>query len=303
MNVSQAFEDMRSADAGTRLRAARYLSSKIDIVDVEALRKFLLIEHVPWIRTALMRAIERSDISVVQANAQVETPADNELTERLINSIKAEAVEEVTGTILHEFSTVIGSMKMQALIEFPGFEESKTSLLLTRLGDLLKAIRTLRTASAPPTYTEFDLGDLVSEILSTDEGLTDVKIQLVGARPFITSADRNNMLLAIINGLRNAIEAVGEFTTKTPPEILINWGRAGEQDFLVIIDSGAGFPGNPSDALRIGVSGKEKHLGYGLATSLNAMRAMEGDLLVSNHLDGGARFELRWFKDNENSLG
>ena len=85
--------------------------------------------------------------------------------------------------------------------------------------------------------------------------------------------------------------------------MLLTWGRAGDEVFFAIIDSGSGFNGNPNNALKIGVTNKDKnvHTGYGLATASSAMKAMEGELLLSNSLDGGARFELRWYKENEAS--
>lgn len=303
MDVQKANEDIQSINPLVRLPAARFFSSNPNLVAVDKLREFLLKETAPWIQIALLRAIEKADVSVVQQEPIVES-TDTDINERLVNSIKAKAVEEVTGTILHEFSTVIGAINMQAPADFANYEGSKTSRLLNKLNELLKAIRSLKAASATPNYTDFSLSDLVDEILLTDEGfLENVKIHLVGPKPFLTSADRGQMLLAIVNGLRNASEAIKGFSTKQPPEVLITWGHAGSQDFLAIIDSGSGFNGNPSDALRIGVSSKGAlHLGYGLATAQYAMRAMEGDLLVSNSLDGGARFELRWYKDNETAI-
>ncbi|WP_447786364.1 hypothetical protein [Pseudomonas germanica] len=307
MDAQKLHEDIKSNNPFVRLQAARFFSSNPHLVDPEVIRDVLLQETVPWIHTALRRALEQAEVSVAKEKKLEELSTESsggEVNERIINAIKAKAAEEVTATILHEFSTVIGSISLQALGEFDNFEDSKTSKLLNRLNDLLKAIRNLKAAASSPTYTEFSLSDLVDEILLADSELVeDIQVLTVGPKPFLTTADRGSLLLAIVNGLRNASEAVRSFSTKSPPEIHLNWGGGEGQDFLAIVDTGSGFKDNPADALRIGVTSKSNHIGYGLATAQYAMRAMEGELLVSNSLDGGAKFELRWYKENEDSTG
>lgn len=303
MNVEEAKANLKSTDPNTRLRAARFFAANPQEADLDLLRLTLSAETVSWNKKALVRAIETVDVSVVNRQLSSET-TEGEAPDRVVRAIMARAAEEVTSTILHEFGTVIGSINLKASLEFENFQHSQTSKLMKKLNDLLKAIRNLKKAAASPTYSEFSLSDLVDEILASDPELFDgITIPIGGVKPFTIEADRGSMLLAVINGLRNASEAVREFSRLTPPEIVINWGRAGNENFLVIIDSGAGFKGNPTDALRIGVSNKPEHTGYGLATAQYAMRAMEGDLLVSNSLEGGARFELRWYRSYEDTAG
>lgn len=303
MDAEQAHIWLTSTVLRERLKAARFFASNPTLISADLLREALDKEPVPWVTKALTRALERADISVVRPTETPEFP-DGEVTNRVARSIMAAATEEVTGTILHEFGTIIGELNLKASAEFENFKDSRTQKLILRLKELLKAVRGLKEASGSPTYSDFDLSDLVIQIVDENTEITnDITITFAGQRPFIVSADRGSMYLAIINGLRNASESVSKYSRKTPPEILFAWGRAGDENYFAIIDSGSGFRGNPQDALRIGVTSKPNHTGYGLATAASAMKAMEGDLQVSNSLDGGARFELRWYRENEDFTG
>lgn len=311
MDLNEAAISILSKNPDVRLRAARFFAANPRSVSASFLRAALQRETVSWTKKALIKAVEAVEVSVVNQNSEVGVE-QSEPSERMVRSIMARAVEDVTSTILHEFGAVIGELKLSASIEFADFEGSDTNKMVKRLTDLLKAIRNLKRASAKPSYSEFDLPELISEIYTADrKDFTDIVVQFAGPETFQIVADRGSLLLAIVNGLRNAREAVAKGSRLTPAEIVVNWGKAGNENFLVILDSGPGFTGNPSDALRVGVSSKkneqnlggEQHMGYGLATALYAMRAMEGELLVSNSLEGGAIFELRWYRDYENTTG
>ena len=303
MDVEKAQAWLTSSVLKERLKAARFFSSNPTLISADALREALHKESIPWITKALTRALERADISVVRPTDTPES-AGGEVTNRVVRSIMATATEEVTGTILHEFGTIVGELNLKASAEFENFKDSHTQKLLLRLKELLKAVRKLKEASGSPTYSEFDLSELVSQIVDENSEITEgITITDGSQGPFIVSADRGSMYLAIINGLRNASESVRAYSRKSPPEILFAWGRAGDENYFAIIDSGSGFRGNPQDALRIGVTSKPNHTGYGLATAASAMKAMEGDLQLSNSLDGGARFELRWYRENEDFTG
>ncbi|PBQ05063.1 hypothetical protein ACTACH_22050 [Pseudomonas syringae] len=303
MDVEKALAWLTSSVLKERLKAARFFSSNPTLISTDALREALHKESIPWITKALTLALERAEISVVRPIDAPESPG-GEVTNRVLRSIMAAATEEVTGTILHEFGTIIGELNLKASAEFENFKDSQTQKLLLRLKELLKAVRKLKEASGSPTYSEFDLSELVSQILDENSEITEgITITDGSQRPFTVSADRGSMYLAIINGLRNASESVRAYSRKSPPEILFAWGRAGDENYFAMIDSGSGFRGNPQDALRIGVTSKPNHTGYGLATAASAIKAMEGDLQLSNSLDGGARFELRWYRDNEDFTG
>jgi C4-dicarboxylate-specific signal transduction histidine kinase len=228
--------------------------------------------------------------------------AQPELSDQQVWDLKARAVEEVAGTILHEFSAIVGALRVKAPSEIRDFSASGTAKLLDQLSELIEAVRNLKKAAAVANLTQFDLAGLVAEAIDAVEGRGAFEFSVAGERPFLVKADRHTLRLALLNGIRNAVESLQQFTRVDPGTIVVNWGRAGVEDWLVIVDSGAGFQGDPSAALGLGITNKRDHIGYGLATAQYAMRSMGGDVLLANDLSGGARFELRWYSNNEDTV-
>ena len=112
-------------------------------------------------------------------------------------------------------------------------------------------------------------------------------------------ADYGQLLIAVTNGLRNAIDAVNSPESRDL-KIVINWGKAGSENFLVILDTGLGFKGDPQDAFKMGRSSKDGHIGFGLTTAKQAIELIDGTINVSNTADG-ACFEVRWSRENEDT--
>ena len=301
MDRAEAESALTSEAQHKRLAGARFFFRGAESTDLPLLRKFLALETVPWVQRALQRAIDR----VSSAPALPKEETDNQAalmspdaTERIVRGLRAQAVEEVAGTILHEFTPIIGALRVKAREEISAFDHSQTKKLLDQINDLIEAVRNLKRVAATPNYTEFDLADLVASSISLPEfASANVNIRIAGPKPFLVHADRTAMQIALSNGVRNAIEAVLE-NQEQSRNITVNWGRGGVENWLVVLDSGAGFIGDPEAALKLGVTNKQDHIGYGLATAQYAMRSMEGDVLLSNNKDGGARFELRWDEDN-----
>ena len=300
-----ALSAIASDDGNIRLAGARYFSLHALPEDLPILKRMRKVETIGWIRRALDRAISRLEQVPVTSNEQ-SAATDDEAplvpTDRLKRELRAEAIEDVTNTILHEFAPIVGALRLEVASEMPNHEGTKTFKLLNRLTEVMSAVRTLKKAASVPNYSEFDLASLVSELRDTlPIGHEGIQIRIAGPRPFLVEADRDQMSLVITNGLKNAIEAVREHSFRDPPELVLNWGRAGYENWLVLMDTGPGFSGDPGAALKLGNTNKEDHIGYGLAMALQAMHSMEGVVQLSNNADGGAKFELRWFGDHENS--
>ncbi len=82
----------------------------------------------------------------------------------------------------------------------------------------------------------------------------------------------------------------------------LNWGRAGQEVWVSVLDSGPGFDGAPDSMIGLGKTTKDEHIGFGLGTAKQAMQAMEGDVYPANASEGGARVVLRWFGSHENTV-
>jgi K+-sensing histidine kinase KdpD len=301
MDRNEAIVALGDTSQEVRLQGARYFSSHANADDEELLNRFLLKESVPWIKRAIETALRRIEHTVEQKK-EPEEPANEAASEQALRSIRADAVDEVTRTIIHEFGPLVGSLKLSAAREVDDYEQSRTKHIVEQFGALISAIRNLKDAASSPAYRNFDLSHLVSECVAVlSAHPLHSAIRVAGVRPYLIDADRDLLSLAINNGIRNSIEAVADFSQTDPPEILINWGPGGAESWLAIIDSGPGFTGKTEDAMALGNTNKQDHFGYGLTIAQLAIRSMEGELYISNKREGGARFELRWYRHNANT--
>ncbi|WP_312450017.1 sensor histidine kinase [Stutzerimonas nitrititolerans] len=300
----QAIAYLSSDSVDQRLEAARYFSSAAEVTDASLLTRALVKENARWVKRALERAIDRIQVGPPRQDVVLtDVPVIENDSERLVKDLRAQAVDEVSRTILHEFAPLIGSLRLVAGVEVNAYEASRTKHCIERLNGLLEAVGNLKKAASTPSYSEFDLSELVAECVAVlNIASEDIVLRIAGIKPYMVQADRDSLGLAIDNGIRNAVEAVKEFSTLAPAEILINWGPAGSENWLAILDCGAGFSGNPEEAFKLGVSNKDEHFGYGLTTAQLSMRSMEGDVFISNKAEGGARFELRWYRDYANII-
>jgi signal transduction histidine kinase len=297
MTRAEALAALSAEEIDVRLRGARFMALNARRADLARLQALLRTENVRWVKVALERGVERASRSAEKSGqAPIDQPV--EPSPEVIRDVQAEAVEEVAGTIIHEFAPIVGLLRVQARREIPSYEASKSKGLLDMLSALMRGVRELKTAASVPHYEDIELSPLVSEARDMlDEPHREI-VALGGPSPFHVFADRVRLLLAVGNGLRNAVEAALANQETIAPSVVVNWGRAGNEDWLAIIDTGPGFMGNPAAALRIGATNKADHIGFGLATAQQAMRTMEGDVYLSNNEKGGATFELRWFRSD-----
>jgi signal transduction histidine kinase len=304
MSREQAIASLSSDSVDQRLEAARYFSTAAEVVDASLLSQALAKENARWVKRALERALDRIRVGPPKQDvAPIDVPITENDSERLFKDLRAQAVDEVSRTILHEFAPLIGSLRLVAGVEVAEYETSRTKHCIERLNGLLEAVGNLKKAASTPSYSEFDLSELVAECVAVlNISNEEIVLRTAGVKPYMVQADRDSLGLAIDNGIRNAVEAVRAFSTLTPAEILINWGPAGSENWLAILDCGGGFSGSPEEAFKLGFSNKDEHFGYGLATAQMSMRSMEGDVFISNKAEGGARFELRWYRDYANII-
>ncbi len=304
MTREEAIASLSSDSVDQRLEAARYFSNAAEVTDASLLSRAIAKESARWVKRALERAIDRIQVGPPkQGVAPIDVPVIENDSERIVKDLRAQAVDEVSRTILHEFAPLIGSLRLVAEVEIDSYETSRTKHCVERLNGLLEAVGNLKKAASTPSYSEFDLSELVAECVAVlNISSEEIVLRIAGIKPYMVQADRDSLGLAIDNGIRNAVEAVREFSKLDPAEILINWGPAGSENWLAILDCGAGFSGNPDEAFKLGVSNKGEHFGYGLTIAQLSMRSMEGDVFVSNKAEGGARFELRWYRDYADTI-
>ncbi|MFZ2752049.1 MAG: ATP-binding protein [Lysobacteraceae bacterium] len=303
MNAEEARLALASEATEVRLSGARFFSRSSAPDQLAYLRECLDRETVPWIRRALVLAVERAGISSERDRQAADDSVKEAMSIQLNqDQILARATTDATTTIVHEFSPVIGLLRVYVAEDIgEKFSVSRSKRLLDQLSGLLRAVRSLRVAAQPPKFSEFLISDFVAQVVDSTPNEHGASIRMVGPQNLLVSADKNQLLLAFGNGLRNAIEAVLERPGTDAGEIAISWGSTGAENYLVIKDSGLGFTGDPESALRLGATTKENHSGFGLALAVQAMRSMQGDVLVKNDNPGG-HFEIRWFRENEDPI-
>jgi signal transduction histidine kinase len=280
-----ALAALSAESAHERLKGARFLARNAQASDLLVLRQARRGETVSYVKAALEAALAR----VSDLNRADETPA--EVSDATLLRAKREAVEWVAGMLLHEIATPIGRVSFAASREVPNFERSNTKSRLDSLKQIFSAIEHLKGAASPPKPQEFDLAELVKKIVADEAGPRREDVSIEGPEPFLVNTDQSMLSFAVVNGLRNALEAVEPGTMHS---VVLTWNETDIDYWLAITDSGPGLPGAAEPAFEIGTSSKRNHIGFGLAIARQAMESIGGKVLLTSPTSGGAVYELRW---------
>jgi signal transduction histidine kinase len=298
MTREEALAALASPEADERLKAARFFALHAVGGDRRKLRAALNKETVPWIKRALDRSLNRAG-SLESATPRLGLYADP--PGRVLAELRAAAIDEVASTIIHELATLVGRLRISAPREVHDYLKSNTKTLVDSLASLLAGIRNLKTAVSRADYVEIDLATECRETCAIFEEATE-SFRFAGPSPFLAEIDPGLFKLALSNVVRNAAEALASTSGEGETIITLNWGRAGHEVWVAVIDTGPGFERDPASLIDFGKSTKHEHIGFGLATAKQAMQAMEGDVYPSNAAGGGARVELRWFGSHEDPV-
>lgn len=292
MTQKEALEKLSSSSAHERLKAARFLARNSNAADLEVLRDALRNEAVSYVRTALAIAIKRAAISA--SPTAKKTAEEFDIPPDIRTQIKNEVTGEVAGQILHEIASPVGLIASAAAREIPDYEQSRTRQHVENLKLVFEAIEQLKSAAAIPKPEEFDLAELLGEIVSEAIGTDTVEVALYGARPMLITSDRALLKLALSNGIRNAIEAVTGGDSQEPHPIVVNWGETDIDYWVAVLDRGPGVVGPAESAFGIGKTTKKGHSGFGLTIARQAIETLGGACTLRPATGGGARFEIRW---------
>lgn len=294
MTREEALAQLSTASTHARLQAARFLARSAQPPDLPALRAARAAESSLYVRGSLDRAIER--LTNVAPAATTESREDSEISESSRRQIYARATEWVAGLVLHEIASPIGLLAYEASREVPNYANSRTKTHIATLQMVFAAIEQLRKASATPKPEEFDLANLVSEVVATEFADVSDKIAMQGPRPLLLVSDAALLRFAICNGLRNAVEAVAAFQGPDTVPVVVTWGETDVDYWVSVLDSGPGIAGPVESVLGIGKTTKAGHSGFGLPIASAAIEALGGGLSLQSASGGGAKYELRWEK-------
>ena len=296
MTREDALEQLSATSAHVRGQAARALGTVGRASDLKRLRKAQLVETVSHVDYALQDTIrrlarEQGPLLLAPDDAEV-IPDDVRL------QIYGQAVEWITGFLLHEIASPIGLVRLAGKRELgERWDVSETKRHLESVNRVFEAIETLKNAASVPRPQEFDLAALIDELVGTFPEETTRWISPIGSRPFLIKGDPSLIRMVVINGLRNAVEA--QQSSVRPTElhaVTISWGDTDVDYWVSILDHGNGINGPTETAFEIGNSTKKDHIGFGLAIARQAVETMIGSLSLEPAKDGGALYTARWRK-------
>lgn len=293
MTCEAAIELLSAGSTHERLKAARFLARHAQAGDIATLRRALQIETVSYVRRSLDLAIARlSD----QPEAILPGRSDQiDVSDSVKKQIYSQAVEWITGLLLHEIASPFGLAKRTASREILDYERSRTKHHLESVDRIFEAIEQLKGAAAVPRPEEFDLAELLADIVSAEASNGRVpEVSFVGPKPLMVTSDPALVRFAIRNGVRNAFEAVAVSYPDDPHPIVITWDQTDVDYWVSILDRGAGIVGPIDAAFEIGKSTKQGHSGFGLAIARQAIETLGGTVTLEPAAQGGTRYEARW---------
>ena len=139
-------------------------------------------------------------------------------------------------------------------------------------------------ALPPPQKRELDLATLVPAVARLEQGLA---VQVEAGPSLLVQADPDQLEQALINLLRNAVEA----SLSTHGGVVMCWRDEGERAVIEILDEGPGLPG--SDNLFVPFfTTKPGGSGIGLALVRQIAEAHEGGVSLSAREGAGAIAQL-----------
>jgi signal transduction histidine kinase len=296
MTREEALVHLTASSAHLRGQAARALGTVGRPADLERLRRAQKIETVSHVNYALQDTIRRLE---QQQPPELLMSDDEEIIpEDMRRQIYGEAVEWITGFLLHEIASPIGLVSLAAKRELAErWDNSNTKRHLEAVKRVFEAIETLKNAASVPRPQEFDLAALIDELIGAFPEETIEWISAIGPRPFVLKADASLIRMVVVNGLRNAVEAQ-EAVGRQPQshDVTVSWGETDVDYWLSVLDHGVGINGPTETAFEIGVSTKKNHTGFGLAIARQALETMIGSLVLEPAKDGGALYTARWRK-------
>ncbi|WP_201281677.1 HAMP domain-containing sensor histidine kinase [Methylosinus sp. Ce-a6] len=287
---------LTASSAHLRGQAARALGVVGRPSDLQRLRLAQKLEMVSHVNYALQDSIRRL---AQQQQPQLLAHDEGEvISDDVRRQIRGQAVEWISGFLLHEIASPIGLVRLAAKRELANrWDSSETKRHLESVGRVFEAIETLKNAAAVPRPQEFDLASLIDELIGAyPEDVTEW-ISMIGSRPFVIKGDPSLIRMVVVNGLRNAVES--QQTVGRPPQshdVTVSWGETDVDYWVSVLDHGLGINGPIETAFEIGNSTKKNHTGFGLAIARQAVETMIGSLNLEPAKDGGALYTSRWRK-------
>lgn len=197
-------------------------------------------------------------------------------------------IGQMTAVLTHEIRNAIGSIKgfAQWVAEKTAADDARKAgleMILRGTNRVEGLVNNLLLYSKEETYmlTEFDLVGLVKEVADTRRTGWKGNVTIAGEPVVPVTADREKLERAILNGVRNAIEAMGP-----SGNLIIYVANKRHSVMLSMEDTGPGIP--EEDLARIFTpffTTKTDGTGLGLAYSRKVVEGMGGQIDLQNRTD------------------
>lgn len=279
---------LASKRASDRLIGARLLAESGSASQLARLREIERVEPDSWVRHALARTLakwQEKGIVVDPSAGWVSSPGNTDLED-----VRAEAIQNVTQTLLHEIRHLLGDIALAVSSELRGdVVESRSEASINRMRDFLEVVQRLNEAAGSPRLEQFDLAGLVQEtILSC--GYSDETVLATRSEPVVAIGDPDLLRLALQNVIRNAVEA----SEATGLKVVVNCACTDSDAWVAVLDEGVGLPGSQEKAWEPGVTNKANHFGWGLPIAERAVISLGGTIKLKPRTPRGTACEIRW---------
>jgi len=213
---------------------------------------------------------------------QLRLAAEVERRERL------SLIGQMTASLAHEIRNALGGIKGFVQLDeekkTPDARNGRVSAVLRGIGRIESLVNDLLVFSREETYASrpVDVGLLVRETLATDATRWGGSVELSIPPGIRARGDREKLRRVLANGIRNAVESMGDGGT-----LRITVGAEDRRIAIRIEDEGPGIPESEQTRLFTPFhTTKTDGTGLGLAYSRKVVEGMEGRIELSNRKEG-----------------
>ncbi len=214
---------------------------------------------------------------------QLRLAAEVERRERL------SLIGQMTASLAHEIRNALGGIKGFIQLDeerkrAPDARNGSVSPVLRGIGRIESLVNDLLVFSREETYESHpvDVGPLVREALESDAPRWGGSVELSIPPGIRARADREKLRRVLANGIRNAVESMGDGGT-----LRITVGEEGRRIAIRIEDEGRGIPEPERSRLFTPFhTTKTDGTGLGLAYSRKAVEGMGGYIELCNRKEG-----------------
>lgn len=293
MKRDEIIEKIRSQSPQKRYDVAKYLAGN-QIVSLESELKIAHDrETVGYIKKTFCLALTRLQTCKINDDSEEEIVTEDDQTKRQ-HIAHQKGVDEMASMFLHELEGVVGRIALSTEEEINNYDISESKIHVEALRTVIEAITQIKEVNKSKNTEELNIGKYLNEVVTSEFPAFISCINIIGNAGLNCICDKSLLKLAIVNGIRNGIEASLTFGKK--PEVNISWGETDIDWFITIRDNGLGLTKPVEQLMKNKVTTKDNHLGYGLMIITKAMERIDGNWNLSSDPVDGANLTLRWNK-------